>query len=157
MIRRPPRSTQSRSSAASDVYTRQEGDINSRVMSPKPPDHSSNLTSLLIDTNIYSRKVNEINNTPRVNLLYYDDLGDGYVSLKGDVHMCSHQEAVDNYWDGWRPFFPNGSDSPNYGLMKMKPDTIEFVSSLRFKVGACLLYTSPSPRDRTRSRMPSSA
>ena len=25
------------------------------------------------------------------------------------------------------------------------------------KVYACLLYTSPSPRDRTRSRMPSSA
>ena len=25
------------------------------------------------------------------------------------------------------------------------------------KVSACLLYTSPSPRDRTRSRMPSSA
>ena len=26
-----------------------------------------------------------------------------------------------------------------------------------FKAKACLLYTSPSPRDRTRSRMPSSA
>jgi len=25
------------------------------------------------------------------------------------------------------------------------------------QVGICLLYTSPSPRDRTRSRMPSSA
>ena len=25
------------------------------------------------------------------------------------------------------------------------------------EVGICLLYTSPSPRDRTRSRMPSSA
>ena len=25
------------------------------------------------------------------------------------------------------------------------------------KLGICLLYTSPSPRDRTRSRMPSSA
>ena len=25
------------------------------------------------------------------------------------------------------------------------------------ELGACLLYTSPSPRDRTRSRMPSSA
>ena len=24
-------------------------------------------------------------------------------------------------------------------------------------IGTCLLYTSPSPRDRTRSRMPSSA
>ena len=27
----------------------------------------------------------------------------------------------------------------------------------RYMVGICLLYTSPSPRDRTRSRMPSSA
>ena len=27
----------------------------------------------------------------------------------------------------------------------------------RDKIGSCLLYTSPSPRDRTRSRMPSSA
>ena len=27
----------------------------------------------------------------------------------------------------------------------------------RVPVGTCLLYTSPSPRDRTRSRMPSSA
>ena len=26
-----------------------------------------------------------------------------------------------------------------------------------YTVGSCLLYTSPSPRDRTRSRMPSSA
>ena len=29
--------------------------------------------------------------------------------------------------------------------------------SLRGYIGICLLYTSPSPRDRTRSRMPSSA
>ena len=26
-----------------------------------------------------------------------------------------------------------------------------------YRIGGCLLYTSPSPRDRTRSRMPSSA
>ena len=31
----------------------------------------------------------------------------------------------------------------------------EFVCDVLF--GPCLLYTSPSPRDRTRSRMPSSA
>ena len=29
--------------------------------------------------------------------------------------------------------------------------------TLSVKLGNCLLYTSPSPRDRTRSRMPSSA
>ena len=30
-------------------------------------------------------------------------------------------------------------------------------STLAALLGSCLLYTSPSPRDRTRSRMPSSA
>ena len=36
------------------------------------------------------------------------------------------------------------------------PDVIE-KSSIIDKTIPCLLYTSPSPRDRTRSRMPSSA
>ena len=35
-------------------------------------------------------------------------------------------------------------------------DMLEIAERLDAK-GACLLYTSPSPRDRTRSRMPSSA
>ena len=30
-------------------------------------------------------------------------------------------------------------------------------AALKLKADGCLLYTSPSPRDRTRSRMPSSA
>ena len=38
-------------------------------------------------------------------------------------------------------------------------DTINIVGTLQNNGAAipCLLYTSPSPRDRTRSRMPSSA
>jgi len=41
-----------------------------------------------------------------------------------------------------------------YGLDKvMAMELVEFPGS----VYGCLLYTSPSPRDRTRSRMPSSA
>ena len=35
--------------------------------------------------------------------------------------------------------------------------TVANVRSYFTKYGGCLLYTSPSPRDRTRSRMPSSA
>ena len=31
------------------------------------------------------------------------------------------------------------------------------INSIYGNLGSCLLYTSPSPRDRTRSRMPSSA
>ena len=33
----------------------------------------------------------------------------------------------------------------------------EIVDTAKRTGAACLLYTSPSPRDRTRSRMPSSA
>ena len=32
-----------------------------------------------------------------------------------------------------------------------------FADNIEATIGSCLLYTSPSPRDRTRSRMPSSA
>ena len=38
-----------------------------------------------------------------------------------------------------------------------EPDVIDAALSLSNQVISCLLYTSPSPRDRTRSRMPSSA
>ena len=41
---------------------------------------------------------------------------------------------------------------PGYVLAKM-----EMNDETYHMVKACLLYTSPSPRDRTRSRMPSSA
>ena len=39
------------------------------------------------------------------------------------------------------------------GASYLKPAT----TNNTLRVGTCLLYTSPSPRDRTRSRMPSSA
>ena len=47
----------------------------------------------------------------------------------------------------------NSSNTSIGGALKgnVKSDKI------RIKSTACLLYTSPSPRDRTRSRMPSSA
>ena len=41
------------------------------------------------------------------------------------------------------------------GLSELR--TAEEVAAVRGKSVSCLLYTSPSPRDRTRSRMPSSA
>ena len=78
MIRRPPRSTQGRSSAASDVYKRQEG------------------------------------GRARVEAAMHRDDGEARDGDEGD-------EGDHGDRDG------------------------------------CLLYTSPSPRDRTRSRMPSSA
>ena len=43
-----------------------------------------------------------------------------------------------------------GMERPATGEQKV-------IKTSGFRIQACLLYTSPSPRDRTRSRMPSSA
>ena len=42
-------------------------------------------------------------------------------------------------------------------FLKNKNRGEEFYDRVLLEYGDCLLYTSPSPRDRTRSRMPSSA
>ena len=45
-----------------------------------------------------------------------------------------------------------------YGVAPPRPEKLSHsVLSKKEVFGGCLLYTSPSPRDRTRSRMPSSA
>ena len=43
------------------------------------------------------------------------------------------------------------------GFLKITDRKKEMFKTSGGKYVACLLYTSPSPRDRTRSRMPSSA
>ena len=51
------------------------------------------------------------------------------------------------------------SASHNRGLKQLRESIAEQLTALDLLEGSecCLLYTSPSPRDRTRSRMPSSA
>ena len=43
------------------------------------------------------------------------------------------------------------------GMVMMAQPIVDAVRDLRSQGYACLLYTSPSPRDRQKSRMPSSA
>ena len=52
--------------------------------------------------------------------------------------------------DGCRQLLSREERDPLDDPEKKKPEKVEPFKS-------CLLYTSPSPRDRTRSRMPSSA
>ena len=48
-------------------------------------------------------------------------------------------------------------DSPSENLAALIPGRYAVLMDRDGRIIACLLYTSPSPRDRTRSRMPSSA
>ena len=105
MIRRPPRSTLDRSSAASDVYKRQAVTFTNDIQP-------------IITENCTNRGCHH--GGEQVSLLTYDDvIKNGYV-VEG-----------------------NPKDNVLYQAIDSKH--------------TCLLYTSPSPRDRTRSRMPSSA
>ena len=67
-------------------------------------------------------------------------------------------EAVNNkrFWVGWSDrnelLHPYSID---YGFYLVTNNRVYFYEGNKYK--GCLLYTSPSPRDRTRSRMPSSA
>ena len=72
-------------------------------------------------------------------------LGDGMVEVELDP---KHYEtglitAIDKFKQR-----AESSVEESYGFLELQEDT---------NVYTCLLYTSPSPRDRTRSRMPSSA
>ena len=176
MIRRPPRSTQSRSSAASDVYKRQE-----RFLAKNPDQRYATGGEAFVDLQRLEEKLGkrpvpgarssqptEISiptvGTPPVgpgptigaieDISIDDDLRrrrdqQGKKSPVGLV-VLSILAAVGGalwYWqdrlplDRWLSAF-KGNDTA-----EVIPDRAE----------TCLLYTSPSPRDLSTSRMPSSA
>ena len=62
---------------------------------------------------------------------------------------CVEISIRNNVKIGAHPSYP---DKINFGRKKINISPLELSYSI-----ICLLYTSPSPRDRTRSRMPSSA
>ena len=132
MIRRPPRSTLDRSSAASDVYKRQR---------------QGNATQYLFYQVDHVLTATEKENLKQqgIEILY---------ALHNYIYWVRVSKPLND--DVTRNFFDL---SPAY---KVATDMTDRSQSGRFRLTiapgmSCLLYTSPSPRDRTRSRMPSSA
>ena len=80
----------------------------------------------------------------------------------GDMMILTGKTMV----SALRPPFPYGTEFVQQFLFMLRLCWFPLaISTIAFGYGApglqargaCLLYTSPSPRDRTRSRMPSSA
>ena len=84
----------------------------------------------------------------------FQQLGLRAAELEGDsFHHFTRPEmdaAIRKARDLGRHISYFGPEANDFGLLEKS--FIEYG-----KTGTCLLYTSPSPRDRTRSRMPSSA
>ena len=92
------------------------------------------------------------------------DLKDGVLALR-----ASSGESFDNLNKGLFDLISAGVEAEDaIGTLKVATDlakagatntavAVDGLTSALNAYGFCLLYTSPSPRDRTRSRMPSSA
>ena len=74
-------------------------------------------------------------------------LGDLYIN---EAFSCSHRKQASLH------NITKFIDSYGGPLLKKEIQSINLIFQL-VDINSCLLYTSPSPRDRTRSRMPSSA
>ena len=170
MIRRPPRSTQGVSSAASDVYKRQ-------VSTSIPTRAACKSDSELAHSCNEWRVARLRGCAPLPRSSGSSPLpGGGYV-ITGGLGALGLQAA--------KIFFENGalcvtlasrtgrvvrdgqglqaqmaSLTPSPMLLAACDSACRLDTSPLMQLGGhltCLLYTSPSPRDRTRSRMPSSA
>eukprot|EP00657_Telonema_sp_P-1_P012709 TRINITY_DN9438_c0_g1_i1.p1 TRINITY_DN9438_c0_g1~~TRINITY_DN9438_c0_g1_i1.p1 ORF type:complete len:158 (+),score=54.05 TRINITY_DN9438_c0_g1_i1:118-591(+) len=157
MIRRPPRSTQSRSSAASDVYKRQVDDLlpHSRA--------DVFLYCQLHDTRRAWASMLEKASARRFNGFSCLDGGrsqEAFEMLMGAVGTMLSYKPDDpdvvsgKVWNTILSYYSRGFPMACSSMSGSDATT----NSMNIVQGhACLLYTSPSPRDRTRSRMPSSA
>ena len=93
--------------------------------------------------------------------------GESVVNTLRDLGVTSEQIAVvdiavaaPQFWDTWSNLLiavVQCATSSNASTRKAVRRPCSTTSASLASVHSCLLYTSPSPRDRTRSRMPSSA
>ena len=78
----------------------------------------------------------------------------GRVPNLGAEHTRQAIAAANKAWPAWRALT---AKERSQTLKRWHALMIENADALAEILTLCLLYTSPSPRDRTRSRMPSSA
>ena len=78
-----------------------------------------------------------------------------YKNLYKDARTWFATEGLE-----WKDRTVNGERYMSAAIPRIEPEIIRLIRSFQaaiFDYDICLLYTSPSPRDRQKSRMPSSA
>ena len=82
-----------------------------------------------------------------------EDLGLFIQKLNPDIKIMVQTALIDNH--RLHNIFKNLN--PEAILIKNDLDEHTLIEAINNVLNSCLLYTSPSPRDRQKSRMPSSA
>ena len=138
-MRRPPRSTLERSSAASDGYKRQALRLPTAIVGAAPPDPSE-----FNGFNVENASV------PLEAILRGGPPRDGIPSIDRPRFVSAAQAGLADD-DRLLGLGINGHARAYPVRILNWPEVVND------RFGDCLLYTSPSPRDRTRYRMPSFA
>ena len=167
MIRRPPRSTQSRSSAASDVYKRQyqTAYFGKWHLESEPTGFDS--YAVLYGQGVYFDSPFSVNGVKTKSTGYITDV----VREKG-LAWLDHRDPSKPFLlviankAAHEPWLPNPKDLDFDHDRHYDPPSTYFDDysgrgiaehEQKQRISCCLLYTSPSPRDGLLSRMPSSA
>ena len=79
--------------------------------------------------------------------------GQNSISVNGLLSLFARYKKDNMLWENYLDLAYGTVKQGEKGDWMKSDDKFDFTS----KYGHCLLYTSPSPRDRTRPRMPSSA
>ena len=82
-----------------------------------------------------------------------------FLRAKGKCQNCSCEISLDDFHaDHITPYSLGGKTELSNGQALCRSCNLKKSASLKIDVSnCCLLYTSPSPRDKRQSRMPSSA
>ena len=159
MIRRPPRSTQSRSSAASDVYKRQmlqyQHSRNGVFSGSDDIRWASPVGSVSFNTG--KQKYLLISIAPKDEYAWIQSLMLTYVFRPETFLEWTISHTYEQYAMNTEPLSttwqaPQGVWDEGYTRLVWDPSATAYNQDV-----GCLLYTSPSPRDGLLSRMPSSA
>ena len=170
MIRRPPRSTLSSSSAASDVYKRQYLECVlmqkykvGKFTSPHLLDVSERITIDQIPIT-HEKLKNDYDKLKHLDLGFFDFLFVIALNyfVENNVDIAIIEVGIGGRFDVTNEIMYNYALITNVSLdhTQMLGDTREKIAWQKAgtaKNNTCLLYTSPSPRDLSTSRMPSSA
>ena len=76
-----------------------------------------------------------------------------------DEKLCriEVENLLHQYYPDFKILLTTGNEDEAVEYLRHTRPSVLFLDVMLAGCSACLLYTSPSPRDRTRSRMPSSA